>query len=60
MHHVDGPGEFKIVFIRQNMLAAFAFCERNARLILKLWLALALGAMGDKPLSLVEFVVMFS
>ena len=60
MHHVDLTGEFKIVLIRQNMLAAFALCKGHARLILNLWLALALRAMGDKPLSLVEFVVMFS
>ncbi len=42
------------------MLAAFALCKGHARLILDLWLALALGAIRDKPLSLVEFVVMFS
>jgi hypothetical protein len=45
MHHVDLTGEFKIVLIRQNMLAAFALCERNARLILDLRLAFALWAM---------------
>ena len=42
------------------MFAAFAFRESHTRLILDLRLALALRTMGDKPLSLVEFVVMFS
>lgn len=60
MHHVDLSSKFQIIFIRQNMLAAFAFCKRNARLILKFWLAFALRTMGDKPLSLVEFVVVFN